>query len=471
VFHCFRRDFVATVKDGRIGLQDWLGTVSPGEAFEVLIELIPDSVVFVVDGNHNIVHWNEEATKILGFEAEDVLGNHCLKANRCTNCMSGCGIERLGEVSNVPLTLVREDGVPVHMRKFARAFFDGEGNFAGGVEVLVADLTTEKRPQPMQPRGLEDFYGLLTRDAGMKRALQVVRNVAPTDTPVLIRGESGTGKELVAKGLHLCSSRAEAPFLAVNCAAFTPTLLESELFGHKQGAFTGAVRDKPGIFTLADGGTLFLDEVAELPLELQAKLLRVVQEQTFTPVGGIEARRVNVRIISATHRALREEVRAGRFREDLMFRLRVVPIYLPPLRERRQDIEFLLSHFTEERNQRGGRRLVGYSPEAMRALLDHSWPGNVRELQNVVDYTTAVARGTQVNLEDLPPEFREVSSRISSPSRLAPILAPRRRMTLEEERQAILDALEAAGGHVGRAAESLGMSRPTFWRRRKKHQI
>jgi transcriptional regulator with GAF, ATPase, and Fis domain len=357
------------------------------------------------------------------------------------------------------------------MRKNARAFFDEDGRFAGGVEVLVPDSAPTKLSEPLLTRGLEDFYGLLTRDTAMKRSLQVVRNVAPTDTPVLIRGESGTGKELVARGLHLCSSRAEAPFLAVNCAAFTPTLLESELFGHERGSFTGAVRDKPGIFSLADGGTLFLDEVAELPLELQAKLLRVVQEQTFTPVGGVRSHKVNVRIVSATHRALREEVRAGRFREDLMFRLRVVPIFLPPLRERRQDIEFLLGHFTKERSDRTGRRLMGYAPEAMRALLDHSWPGNVRELLNVVDYTTAVAQGNLVTLGDLPPEFREIAPRIPDFSPETPVMAPRRRMTMAEERQAILDALESAGGHVGRAAETLGMSRPTFWRRRKKHQI
>lgn len=297
-------------------------------------------------------------------------------------------------------------------------------------------------------------------DPRMHQAFQILRNVAETDAAVVVRGESGTGKELAARAVHAESHRSDGPFLAFNCAALSPALLESELFGHVRGAFTGAVRDRKGLFERAHGGTLFFDEVAELPLELQAKLLRVLQERSFVPVGGSALRRVDVRIVAATHTSLRAEVAAGRFREDLMYRLRVVPIFLPPLRERRVDIEILLRQFIEEHNHRGGRRIDRVSPEAMRALLDHGWRGNVRELINVVRYAFAVARGGELLLDELPPEFRE-----GSPPR------PQAPHPADQEAARLRAALIQADGHVGRAAASLGMSRPTFWRKRKKHNI
>ncbi len=265
---------------------------------------------------------------------------------------------------------------------------------------------------------------------------------------------------MVARALHLESRRRNGPFVAVNCAAFTPTLLESELFGHVKGAFTGALGARQGIFAQAHGGTLFLDEVAELPLDLQAKLLRVLQERTFVPVGGTEPVAVDVRVIAATHRALREEVRAGRFREDLMFRLRVVPLFLPPLRERRLDIDLLLRHFVGEYNRKGFRIVAGFSPEAMRVLLDHPWPGNVRELRNVMEYAFAVGRGPTIGVDELPPEFREakVSSEIRGET------SPKR----ASEAARVRAALEEAGGDIDQAAALLQVSRTTFWRMRKR---
>ena len=309
---------------------------------------------------------------------------------------------------------------------------------------------------------MEIFHGLITRDGAMKQALQIVRNVAETEATVLIRGESGTGKELVARALHEESRRRGKPFLAINCAALAPALLESELFGHVRGAFTGAVKDHAGLFKRADGGTLFLDEVAELPLELQAKLLRVLQEKTFIPVGGDHPLSVDVRIVAATHRSLREEVRAGRFREDLMYRLRVVPIFLPPLRERRQDVSLLLGRFIDRHNLAGPRRITRIEPDAMRTLLDHPWPGNVRELQNVVEYAFAVGRGEALRLEDLPPEFRE-----AKPLQSPPPTRPVSEHTAEPDR--IRQALAQTSGRIDEAARMLGMSRATFWRKRKKY--
>ena len=301
-----------------------------------------------------------------------------------------------------------------------------------------------------------EFHGLVTRDPGLKAVFQTIRNVAETEVAVLVRGESGSGKELVARAVHEESPRRGGAFVAVNCAALSPSLLESELFGHIRGAFTGAVRDRDGLFRQAHGGTLFLDEVAELPLDVQAKLLRVLEEQVVTPVGSGKTVRVDVRLISATHRSLRAEVEAGRFRQDLMFRLRVVPLFLPALRERRSDVELLLWRFLDAQSRTGPRQVTSIAPEAMRALLDHDWPGNVRELRNVVHYAAAVGRGPELLLEELPPEFRGVGPKVTVPGS-QPV----------DEAAQVKRALETTGGNVGEAAKLLGVSRATFWRRRK----
>ena len=305
----------------------------------------PEVGVFAVNRNQEVVFWSQGASDLLGFAPQEMLGQHCLKANRCKQCMTGCGVASNGAIADIPLTLYRQDGTEVRVRKTARAFRATDGSFQGGIEVLVPEAVADARESDgLQARldapktedsSMREFHGLLSAAPDMLRAFDVIRNVAETDSTVLIRGESGTGKELAARAVHLESHRSDGPFLAVNCAALSPTLLQSELFGHVKGAFTGAVRERRGLFQQADGGTLFLDEVAELPMDLQAKLLRVLQERTVTPVGGTRSIAVDIRIVAATHRALRQKVQRGEFREDLMYRLRVVPIYLPPLRERR----------------------------------------------------------------------------------------------------------------------------------------
>jgi transcriptional regulator with PAS, ATPase and Fis domain len=393
----------------------------------------------------------------LGFEAGEVIGRHCLNAIRCTRCLQGCGIAEHGQVSDVPLKLHRKDGSPIDILKSGLAFFDEQGEFQGGIEVLrPATSSPTETPLP-PPTGAIQFHGILTRDPALIQVVETIRNVAETEATVLIRGESGTGKELVARAIHEESTRRRGPFVAVNCGALTPSLLESELFGHVKGAFTGAGSDRPGIFVQAQHGTLFLDEVAELPLELQPKLLRVLQEREVVPVGGTRPIPVDVRVVAATHRALREEVKAGRFREDLMYRLRVVPLFLPSLRERPADLELLLHHFITRNNSRGLRQISAISPEAMRALLDHRWPGNVREMQNVMEYAFAVGRGPQLRLDELPPEFREQRS-------------PEPPSELKEEAE-LREALRLAHGNLNQAAEHLGLSRTTFWRLRKKYGL
>jgi DNA-binding NtrC family response regulator len=307
------------------------------------------------------------------------------------------------------------------------------------------------------------FHGMVTVAPVMKEMFDLVRRVARTDAAILIRGETGTGKELVARAIHDLSPRARRPFLAVNCATLTPELLASELFGHVRGAFTGAVRDHKGLFARADGGTIFLDEVAEISNDIQARLLRVLQEKTFVPLGAAEPVSADVRIVSATHKALRREVEEGRFRADLMFRIRVVPLFLPPLRDRAGDVEALTWHFVEEMNKEGHRRVEEIEDEALEALLAHDWPGNVRELRNVVQYAFAVGEGPALRVSELPPELRGEGPPPERGSD-ANVDSPELR-----ERVRLLDALDRAGGKKADAAKLLGMSRSTLWRKMREH--
>jgi len=310
----------------------------------------------------------------------------------------------------------------------------------------------------------QNFHGILSRAPQMQPVFQIIQSAAKTEVTVLVRGESGTGKELVARAIHTLSSRSNKAFVAINCAALSLNLLESELFGHVRGAFSGAIKAHAGLFSQAEGGTLFLDEVAELPLELQAKLLRVIQEKTYMPVGGTRSYTTNVRLVAATHRSLREEVKLGSFREDLMYRLRVVPIFLPPLRERREDINLLLAHFIALHNEKGFRQIETIDPEAMRVLLDYQWPGNIRELQNVLEYVFVVGRGAVLNLSELPPEFLEVSLAVQENIHAVT-------QTIPDEKTLIMQALQQSQGKISLAAELLGISRATFWRKRKQYKF
>jgi len=301
---------------------------------------------------------------------------------------------------------------------------------------------------------VESLPGIITAGGAMAEALSTIARVAPTSVPVLILGESGTGKELAARALHAAGPRRDAPFVAVNAAALSPTLLESELFGHEKGAFTGAERSRVGRFEAASGGTLLLDEVGDLPAAAQVKLLRVLQEQVVERVGSSRPVPVDVRVVAATHRDLAADARDGRFREDLYYRLAVVIVELPPLRRRRADIPLLVEHLTG-RHAALGARARGFSREAMDLLVRYDWPGNVRELDNVVQRALVLARGALVTSDDLPPTLRAPGSEPGAaggdggklPDRVAAL-----------ERAAIVEALAAEGGHQSRAAARLGIS-------------
>ena len=441
----------------------WLSQLGPDQVISVLTELLDTAAVFAVDAQGKLLFWSKGAEKLFGVPAESVLGKVCSEALNCEGEHDPCGLAEQGMIKDQLICLKGKNGSNISFYRTARAFFDASGQFAGALEYLQpqTSVVTSNDNQATE----NSFHGILTRDPIMQEVIKIIRNVSETEATVLIRGESGTGKELVANALHLESMRRDKPFLAINCAALSPMLLESELFGHVKGAFTGAMRSHAGLFQRANGGTLFLDEVAELPLELQSKLLRVLQEQSFMPVGADHAISVDVRIIAATHRSLREEVKAGRFREDLMYRLRVVPIFLPPLRERRLDVNLLLWHSINHHNQQGPRHITSIAPDVMRRLLDYHWPGNVRELINVIEYAFAVGRGNELRLEDLPPEFRE------NPITAMPQTPLFRKNNADNEAEMIQTALTMVGGDLEAAAQQLGMSRATFWRKRKKYNI
>ncbi|AUX21801.1 Fis family transcriptional regulator [Sorangium cellulosum] len=271
-------------------------------------------------------------------------------------------------------------------------------------DLASADATRDVSPAP--PRGRADRFGIIGESPPIQELYAILERVADTPTTVLISGESGTGKELVARALHENSSRRDRPFIKVNCAAIPKDLMESELFGYERGAFTGAVASKPGRFELASGGTLFLDEIGEIPTEMQVKLLRVLQESEFERVGGIKTIHVDVRLVAATNRDLKREIAAGSFREDLFYRLNVVPIALPALRDRRGDIPHLAAHFVAKFNARLKKNIEGIEPEALERLSSHAWPGNIRELENVVERALLFADGARIRLDDLPEELR-----------------------------------------------------------------
>ena len=368
-------------------------------------------------------------------------------------------------------TLLTAHGGPLAVSVSAAPVGDTPGAPAGTCGAPSAAVLVVMRPEGQQsaaPVGDGMFEGMVARAPAMHRIFRLIEHLHDSDATVLITGESGTGKELVAKALHARSRRAAGPFVAINCGALPETLLESELFGYVQGAFTGAARDKPGRFELADGGTVFLDEIGDMPLPVQVKVLRIVQERTFERLGDTRTRTVDVRILAATHKNLEDAVAENRFRDDLYYRLRVVPIEVPPLRERPEDMEPLIVHLLDRIGLRRGRALR-LSPASMKALLTWPWPGNVRELENVLEYATAVCEGQTIHPPDLPAMIRDGQR---APVRLLPAQTPIQPLTSAgSEAAAIRAALNGTAWKRQEAAEELGMSRWTLWRKMKEYGI
>jgi transcriptional regulator with PAS, ATPase and Fis domain len=338
--------------------------------------------------------------------------------------------------------------------------------FVGEIFVLQPVSLNTVKPKPVTALSLQQTFH--SRSSSMQHMFSIIERVAITEFPVLVRGESGSGKELVAQAIHEHSQRRKHPFIAINCAALNASLLESELFGHVKGAFTGAIREHKGVFERAAGGTLFLDEIAEIPLELQAKLLRVLETREFTPLGGEKSLKSNVRIIAATHRALREEVKSGRFRQDLLYRLRVIPIFVPPLRERKEDIPLIAEFLLNE--HRTSAHAPVLSEDALQTLMRYDWPGNVRELKNTLLYALAMANGrSEIGISDLPDEIIHVlQDSVSEPETYEQAVQI---SSTKLDAYTLQQTLKKYQYDLGLTAQALGISRTSLWRYRKKFGI
>jgi len=442
-----------------------------------LLETICDTMadgLFTVDLDGTITFWNKGAERITGFSAEDVIGQNCdiLEGDNClgTDCVDGirsCGLYEKGVVKNHECTIRAKDGRLVTLLKNARVMKDEDGKVIGGVENLT-DVTSLKRAEEevrLLRRELKERYefaGIVGKDARMQDVYDLIDDVAQTTASVLVLGESGTGKELVAQAIHFKSDRADGPFVKVNCSALSESLLESELFGHVRGAFTGAIRDKIGRFELADGGTLLLDEVGDIAPSVQVKLLRALQEKSIERVGDINPIKVDVRIIAATHHDLKKLIRERLFREDLYYRLNVVSISLPPLHDRRDDIILLAEHFVKKFNQRMENHVKEICPETLRILMSYRWPGNVRELENAIEHAFVLVKGKLLTANLLPAEI------VSAVQPGGNIGSSKPGYVTKEELQS---ALVKAGWNKAKAARMLGVTRTTVWRNIKKYDL
>ncbi|RME47554.1 MAG: PAS domain S-box protein [Deltaproteobacteria bacterium] len=442
-----------------------------------IVDAMADGV-FTVDAHGNFVAWSEGAERITGYRQEEVIGRPCtiLEGPNCKGFHTLS--ELLGNPSAAPVGICNQeckvlsrDGRELYLHGNVRLLHDEQGAVIGAVGTFT-DLTSFVQANEKislleeQTRHREAFEQMIGKSRRMQEIFRRLRLAAQSDVTVLLTGESGTGKEVAAAAIHAQSARRDKPFLAVNCSAIPEALLESELFGHVKGAFTGAVRDKIGIFEQAHGGTLFLDEIGDVAPMLQLKLLRVIQEQEIRRVGDERGRKVDVRLITATNRNLQESLRSGTMREDFYYRIRVFEITLPPLRERREDIPLLIRHFIEKFSKIYGKEVRGIARDALQRMIAHPWPGNVRELENAIEHAFVTVTGEKITLLDLPEEIRNPQRRL--PPLLRHHSPPQRNDGDLSERERIEAALAKTGGNRTQAAELLGYSRVTLWKKMKK---
>ncbi len=417
--------------------------------------------LFTVDKGFKINYFNRAAEKITGFKREEVTGKFCKHIFKSDRCFIHC-----------PIAQVLETGKNIY--DFESKIRDSHGNMIP-IKMNVAIL----RKSDQEPvggvisfRDISDlailrekflkknqFYGIIGHSKAMQEIFQLIDEISDSDANVLVQGESGTGKEIVANAVQMTSQRHDKPFLKVNCSVFTPQLLASELFGHVKGAFTGAIKDRPGRFEVADGGTLFLDEVAEMPPQMQLQILRVLQEGTFERVGESITRTVDVRVIAATNKQIKQSIKSGAFREDLYFRLNVIPIEIPPLRERYEDIPYLVKHLLKKFALLYNKNIIDVEDEALEIFLNYPWPGNVRELENALEYAFARTKDSNtIKVSKLPPNIRENAH---------PNLRQYQTDIAARTNPNLLQLLEKYQWNKTRVAKELGIGRSTLWRKLK----
>jgi PAS domain S-box-containing protein len=426
-----------------------------------LLDSVPDGL-FTVDSDWCITFFNRAAEQITGIRRQDALGRRCCDVFRASICESACVLKQTlatrRPVINKVVYIVSTQGERIPISISTATLKDTRGRIVGGVESFRdLRLVNELRQEAAQQDSFSDIIG---RSAAMRQLFDLLPPVAESDSTVLVEGPSGTGKELFARAIHRLSRRRAKRFVALNCGALPDTLLESELFGYKAGAFTDARKDKPGRFALAEGGTILLDEIGDISPAMQSRLLRVLQERVYEPLGGVEPVRCDVRVIAATNKSLRALVKEGKFREDLFYRVHVVRLELPPLRERREDVPLLVDHFVARFNRLKGRDIAGLADAALARLMEHDFPGNVRELENIIEHAFVLCRGSLIEPAHFPPQMRDDNDVMRSGLPAGMTLAAM-------EKLLIRDALRRHKGNRAAAARELGIDVSTLFRKLK----
>ncbi|MBT8386337.1 MAG: sigma 54-interacting transcriptional regulator [Ignavibacteria bacterium] len=434
--------------------------------FKVILSSIADGV-FTVDSDRIITSFNRAAEKITGVPASQAIGKHCqdvFHSDICENCLLQDTLETGIDAIDRPVNIISSQGEKIHISISTATLKDEEGNTLGAVETF-RDLSTieQLRKELSKNYSLED---IISKSPKMHKLFSILPDIAESESTVLIQGPSGSGKELFARAIHNLSPRKKANYVVINCGTLPTQLFESEIFGYVKGAFTDAKRDKKGKLAVVDGGTVFFDEIGELPLSTQVKLLRLLQEREYEPLGSTETVKADIRIVAATNQDLKKLVAQAKFRDDLYFRLAVVKFDLPPLKDKREDIPYLVDHFIRKFNAKTGKKIISVSPNVMNTLMNHDFPGNIRELENIIEHGFVLCRGSIIKREHLPPELL----RIEKDYEVKNILSTPVTETIDEQNQ-IIATLRNCGGVISKAAEDLGIHRTTLWRKIKRYNI
>ena len=436
----------------------------------IILDSIADGV-FTVDLDWRITSFNRAAEQITGIGREEAVGRHCWEVFRANICEKQCALRKTIEtgkgIVNQSIYIVASDGTRIPVSISTAILKDENERLIGGVETfrdlsLVEELRKELT-------GRYTFFDMVSKSKEMHRLFALLEQVAESDSTVLLQGESGTGKELFARAVHSLSARSKGPLVIVNLGALPDSLIESELFGHKAGAFTGATADRAGRIAAAEAGTLFLDEIGDLSAHLQVRLLRVLQERTYEPLGSNRTVHADIRIVAATNKDLGALVKKGSFREDLYYRINVVKLTLPPLRERREDIPVLVDHFVRRFNRLSGKEITGVSQEVLSVLMAYDFPGNVRELENIVEHATVLCRGELIEGQHLP-DYLQPGLPLRDTGRQEPASSKRIKWA-DLERGFLLQTLRNNNWNRKAAARELGVGRQTLWRKIKRLNI
>ncbi len=434
---------------------------------QIIIDSIADGV-FTVDKDWKITSYNRAAEKITGIGKDDAIGRYCWEVFKASICEQRCSLRQTIEsgqpIVNQPIFIINSEGERIPISISTAILKDANGTLVGGVETfrdlsVIEELRKELTSQ-------YSFLDIISKNKEMQRLFGMLELISESDATILLEGESGTGKELFAKAIHSLSHRKKGPMITVNCGALPDTLLESELFGYKAGAFTDAKKDKPGRVALAENGTLFLDEIGDISQLLQVRLLRVLQDKVYEPLGSTKSEKANVRIVSATNKNLENLVKKGLFRDDLYYRINVVKLVLPPLRKRKEDIPLLIDRFLNKFNKLCGKEIHGLSPEAMSVLMAYDFPGNVRELENIIEYATVVSQNSLVRIENLPENLLEG---LDSKNKTATPKTSEKAFSFEAvEKDFIRETLRKNNWNRKAAAAQMGIHPSTLWRRIKR---